>query len=111
MIAGTADAIVDYEVNALPVPERAPGSILVTIDGATHAGFANVTAGMPYACSAIPDALGCSALWRSEDAPKRRACSWACSAREDEGFIVPERYPPACARGSSARSCLQVVSR
>lgn len=42
MLAGKIDAIVPYDANARVLLERAPLSTLITIDGATHIGFAGL---------------------------------------------------------------------
>ena len=39
MIAGTADALIDYQTNAAIIPERINNGALVTIDGGAHIGF------------------------------------------------------------------------
>lgn len=43
MIAGSADAIVPYEANALPFLSKVENSVLVTLDKASHTGFANTS--------------------------------------------------------------------
>ncbi len=61
MIAGTADAMVDYDANAKPFPDLVRRGGLVTIDGATHAGFSNMASGLMRVLG-NPDSLGCTAL-------------------------------------------------
>lgn len=42
MIAGSADAIIPYAAHAAPIPQKSPQSLLVTLDGGTHVGFASI---------------------------------------------------------------------
>lgn len=42
MLAGNIDAIIPYDANARVILERAPLNTLITIDGATHIGFAGL---------------------------------------------------------------------
>jgi hypothetical protein len=58
MIAATADAIVDYELNALPIPDRTHDGGLVSIAGGTHVGFDQVAAGVMRLLG-NPDTVGC----------------------------------------------------
>jgi predicted dienelactone hydrolase len=67
MIASDADAIVPYAQNAAPIPRLDPGSILVTLKDASHAGFAHVAATL-MRFSANPDVTGCQALMRNLNA-------------------------------------------
>ncbi len=66
MLAGDIDALVPYYSNAAPVPQRVPGSQLVTISGASHTGFAGPAA--PLRWMHNPDAIGCWAVTRNFDA-------------------------------------------
>ena len=63
MLAGTQDVMVPYNTNARDITEKNPGSILVTLQGGTHTGFA-----MPSATfmrfMGNPDNFGCKGLMR-----------------------------------------------
>jgi len=61
MIAGSGDAIVPYDVNAAPIPAKAPGSLLVTLDGGTHVGFAGIATTV-FRWSRHPDRWVCPML-------------------------------------------------
>ncbi|MEZ5554066.1 alpha/beta hydrolase family protein [Haliea sp.] len=63
MLAGDIDAIVPWEDNARPVPEQVPDGELVTLRGASHAGFADPAAAMRWLSN--PDAVGCWIVQRS----------------------------------------------
>lgn len=57
MLAGDIDALVPFESNALPVMEKVPGAQLVSIEGASHTGFAGPAAPLRWLDN--PDAIGC----------------------------------------------------
>lgn len=63
MLAGDIDAIVPWEDNAKPVPEQVPDGELITLHGASHAGFADPAAAMRWLSN--PDAIGCWIVQRS----------------------------------------------
>jgi predicted dienelactone hydrolase len=58
MVAGDADAIVPYARNAQRIPDIDPGSVLVTLAGASHTGFAGPAATL-LRFYRNPDVLGC----------------------------------------------------
>lgn len=58
MIAGSGDAILPFEKNAAPIPQKNPGSILVNLKNASHAGFAQpASTFMRFMDN--PDTVGC----------------------------------------------------
>ncbi len=61
MIGGDIDAMVPYETNAAPIPQKHPGSVLVTMKGGSHAGFSAMAASVLRFYS-NPDSLGCEKL-------------------------------------------------
>ena len=65
MIAGDADAIVDYTANAAAIPDKlAHGGALLTLHGGSHAGFAPQNAGV-MRIFGNPDRIACWAMkWR-----------------------------------------------
>ncbi len=58
MIYGDGDAIIPYAKNAAPIPQKYPGTILVTLKDASHAGFAQ-PASTFMRFIANPDGVGC----------------------------------------------------
>ena len=58
LIYGSDDAIVSYDENATPLLAKRPGSILVTLKGASHAGFAQPASTLMRFIS-NPDGIGC----------------------------------------------------
>lgn len=64
MIAGDGDAMVPYPTNAAPIPQKKPGSILVNLKNASHAGFAQpASTFMRFASN--PDGIGCRQLTKN----------------------------------------------
>jgi pimeloyl-ACP methyl ester carboxylesterase len=61
MIYGGGDVIVPYNENATPVLQKNPGSILVTLRDASHAGFAQPASTL-MRFIANPDGVGCRAV-------------------------------------------------
>jgi predicted dienelactone hydrolase len=96
MIAGTADAIVDYERNALPIPDRTRGGGLVSIEGGTHVGFAHVAAGV-MRLFGNPDTLACSLGGADAEKPRENPFSGLFGAPE-QGLLEVDEYPTPCAR-------------
>ena len=66
MIAGTADAIVDYASNAAVIPQRVRNSALLTIAGGSHLGFISISDPL-FRFMHNPDAIGCSAVLANID--------------------------------------------
>jgi predicted dienelactone hydrolase len=64
MIGGDGDAMVSYEKNAANIPQKKPGSILVTLKNASHAGFAQ-PASTFMRFMGNPDSLGCQQLTKN----------------------------------------------
>ena len=58
MIAGDGDAIVPFDKNAAPIPQKDLGSVLVNLKNASHAGFAQPASTFLRFVS-NPDTLGC----------------------------------------------------
>jgi len=61
MIAGDQDAIVPYELNAKPVRLHDTDSVLVTLKGGSHAGFAGI-ASVLFRWVNNPDSFGCASI-------------------------------------------------
>jgi predicted dienelactone hydrolase len=66
MIAGTGDAMVDYESHARPVLERVPKAGLVTVTEGSHTGFASIADPL-FRFVDNPDSVGCGALMENLD--------------------------------------------
>lgn len=70
MIAGTSDAMITYASNAAPTPRKVRTGGLVSIEGASHAGFAVFSDMFPMRLLANPDSIGCYALTRNLQFPE-----------------------------------------
>lgn len=57
MIAGDIDAILPYADNAAPLPAKHPQSLLLSLTGGSHAGFADSSRWLRWLSN--PDSLGC----------------------------------------------------
>ncbi|MBV1880605.1 MAG: hypothetical protein KUG82_03185 [Pseudomonadales bacterium] len=62
-VAGDIDAMVYYDSNALPILEKNPGSILMTISGASHSGFVTHSENL-FRMLDNADSVGCQAIVR-----------------------------------------------
>lgn len=96
MIGSTSDAIVDYETNALPIPGRIARGGLLTLDGASHAGYTRITSGWLRVLG-NPDNLGCRAL-SLDSAPQDQSVFVDLLGTADQGLIVPDRFQPPCSK-------------
>jgi dienelactone hydrolase len=63
-IGGTADAIVPYEQNALPMPKKYKDGILVTLESGSHVGFIDMAPRI-FRWMQNPDKLGCAGTMRA----------------------------------------------
>ena len=96
MISGTADAIVDYELNALPIPDRIHDGALVSIAGGTHVGFTQIAAG-PMRILGNPDKVGCRLVAADiEEAPANPFSG--LFGTPEQGLLEVVEYPPPCTK-------------
>lgn len=96
MIAGTEDAIVDYQTNAAIIPDRAPQAMLLTIKGASHTGFASLAEPAMRLLN-HPDSLGCGAL-TANLSETTDANPFAGLGDLTDGVDVERGGPPLCSR-------------
>jgi predicted dienelactone hydrolase len=101
MIAGTGDAMIGYEANAAPTPHKVRTGGLVTIEGASHAGFAAFADMFPMRLLANPDSLGCYALTRNLKLPEN---PFATLGGAGEGILLDVDVPLPCRDGTPARA-------
>jgi dienelactone hydrolase len=99
MIAGTADALVDYQANAAIIPARVANGSLLTIAGGSHLGFAGM-AEPTFRLMNNPDTLGCGAVLAVLDEAPDAFFIRMGSAEEGvvvdpDGTGVCENLPPA----------------
>ncbi len=100
MIAGTLDAMIPYASNAAPTPGKVRRGGLVTIEGASHAGFAAFADGFPLRLLANPDRLGCFALTRS--LARTQGNPFDGLGGEAEGIVLDPSVPLPCHDGAPA---------
>jgi predicted dienelactone hydrolase len=103
VIAGTDDAFIDYETNAGVVAERDPGALLLTLKGASHAGFADVASRLLWFWP-NPDRLGCWYLHRRVDLEREAEGSVASFGGAKDGVTLPAASPLPCSRGPEGRA-------
>ncbi len=94
MIGGDLDVIVDYRTNALRVLDTVPNAALVTIAGASHAGF-DEAARLTPCFIGNPDLVGCWLLERYLDLIRTPEVLHELGAPEN-GMIVPTPTPEPC---------------
>jgi dienelactone hydrolase len=66
MIAGTHDSMIPYEENTEPIPDKITRGGVITLSGASHAGFSYMAEG-PMRLLGNPDNLGCRSLMTNLD--------------------------------------------
>jgi predicted dienelactone hydrolase len=85
MIAGTSDAMIDFQSNAVRLPGLVREGGLIAIEGGTHAGFSARAAGVMRVLG-NPDRLGCTMMLQNLDiAPEENPFEGLGS--EAQGFI------------------------
>ena len=94
MIAGSADVIVDYRRNAFVALDRVSDGPLVSIAGASHAGFDQTTAWLPRLWN-NPDVPACWLLTRTLHLDAALATVRAL-VRADEGVDLDDGVRPPC---------------
>ncbi|MFT5606184.1 MAG: putative dienelactone hydrolase [Paracoccaceae bacterium] len=89
MIASDIDALVDYKTNAVPVRDVS-GALLVTIDGATHTGFADMA--KMFRWMSNPDKIGCDQVKKNID--ESSGDTWYhLIGTEEEGILSVDASP------------------
>lgn len=86
MIAGTADAIIDYQANAAGIPEKIRDGGLVSLAGGSHAGFDQMASGV-LRLFRNPDLPGCWALSRNLE-PERAESRFGALGGPEIGVVA-----------------------
>ncbi len=94
MIAGTLDALVDFNANAAIIPDRVRNSVLVEITGGTHLGFAAV-AEPRLRFMNHPDGLACSTVLANLDGDPNAA--FKALGNEADGIVIDPSLTEMCA--------------
>lgn len=93
MIAGTQDALINFEYNAAIIPARVRNSALIGIEGGTHLGFGSIAE--PWLrLMDQPDNLGCAAVLANADADPSALLSELGDARD--GIVIDADIPGIC---------------
>lgn len=90
MIAGSADAIIPYEAHAVPIPQKSPQSLLVTLQGGTHVGFANIS----------------TTFMRWFNHPDELVCPMLLRGLENGDAPIEEMLPPDAVIGISTETAI-----
>ena len=99
MVAGTADAMVDFQTNAAPIPSKVARGGLLTVDGASHAGFAAFADMFPLRLLDNPDSLGCRALVGNLES-RGVENPFAGLGGPEDGVVLDGNFSPPCAHGA-----------
>jgi dienelactone hydrolase len=103
MIAGTKDAMVDYGLNAAPTVAKIRRGGVLSIAGASHAGFAAFADMFPLRLLGNPDRIGCAALMRNLDGAADPARNpFANLGRAEDGVVIDPSTPLPCRGGAPA---------
>ena len=92
MIASPIDALVNYEDNAQHLPEQVPGAILVSIDNASHTGFADMAKWLRWLDN--PDSIGCHQV--KQGLEKSEGEDWSAEIGSVEDGIIYNKQPRLC---------------
>lgn len=94
MIAGTLDALIEFDANASIIPERVSNSVLLGIEGGTHLGFGSISE--PWLrLMHHPDGLGCAAVLSNADEEPSEFL--ALLGDESDGIVLDADIPAVCA--------------
>ena len=94
MIAGTHDAMIPYASNGAPIPRLIHDGGLVTIEGASHAGFSAIAAG-PMRLLGNPDNVGCESLMANLDLEPGTS-PFANLGGPEDGLVDASQTPLPC---------------
>ncbi|MEX0962795.1 MAG: hypothetical protein WDZ52_01960 [Pseudohongiellaceae bacterium] len=101
MIAGTLDALIDFDYNAAVIPARVRNSVLIAIEGGTHLGFGSIAE--PWLrLMRHPDGLGCSAVLANLDEDPNAA--FIPLGDETDGIVLDPTIPRVCQNMSSEKA-------
>lgn len=94
MVAGTLDALIDFEYNADVIPERVQNSLLIGIEGGTHLGFGSISEPWLRLMN-HPDGLGCTAVLSNLGSDPNAA--FVALGDESDGIVLDSTIPAICA--------------
>lgn len=86
MVATDADPLVNYSENALPILDKVPGAILVSIDQGSHTGFSGLSRYIRW--MANPDAIACRYVERELQQQPMDAAWYQLVGDAGEGIVA-----------------------
>jgi len=93
MIAGTLDALIDFQTNAAIIPRRVGNSALLGITGGSHLGFAGISEPL-LRFMQHPDGIGCDAVLSNlNEAPNTTLLALGTEA---DGIYLEPDAPGVC---------------
>ncbi|MFT7205825.1 MAG: dienelactone hydrolase [Pseudohongiellaceae bacterium] len=101
MIAGTLDALIDFEYNAAVIPQRVHNSVLIEIEGGTHLGFGSISEPWLRLMN-HPDGLGCTAVLSNLGSDPNAA--FVALGDASDGIVLDANIPEVCARMPSEKA-------
>jgi len=93
MIAGTLDALINFEPNAAIIPSRVRNSILLKIEGGTHLGFGSISEPW-FRLMRHPDGLGCTAVLSNMD--EDPSAAFRTLGEESDGIDIDSAVLTVC---------------
>lgn len=93
MIAGSADALIDFEYNAAVIPARVRNSVLIEIEAGTHLGFASIAEPWLRLMN-HPDGIGCTAVL--SNAENDANAYLQLLGDESDGIVLDDDIPLVC---------------
>lgn len=93
MIAGTADRLIDHASNAAVIPDRVPGSALLTIEGGNHIGFVGISE-PAFRFVRNADSLACWSVQSNVDQEEGEVFTDLFSV--EDGIILDADAPQRC---------------
>lgn len=93
MIAGTLDALINFEYNAAVIPKRVQNSVLIGIEGGTHLGFGSISEPWLRLMN-HPDGLGCTAVLSNLGSDPNVA--FVALGDESDGIVLDSDTPALC---------------
>ena len=93
MIAGTLDALIDFEYNAAVIPKRVQNSVLIGIEGGAHLGFGSISEPWLRLMN-HPDGLGCTAVLSNLGSDPSAAV--VALGDESDGIVLDSDTPALC---------------
>ena len=101
MIAGTLDALIDFEYNAAVIPQRVHNSVLIEIEGGSHLGFGSISEPWLRLMN-HPDGLGCTAVLSNLGSDPNAA--FVALGDASDGIVLDANIPEVCATMPSEKA-------